>query len=260
MTAHQSRYPIESPNPPAKAPGPTVFVRTFSAPAGMPWDQARVAALEARSGAPLALAGVIWQVRRLEAWSPNRTARYAAFYVRAEEAGEDLQHTVEVNGRSMRVWFLSNAERNRRARRLGLLAAVTCGAALAVSGAVSSALAVREETAERLDAVGKIASAKYRMARDADRQRLMAQSLQAAGVSGLALDNVLADLAWASGAKSPDAHIEAFHWDHGHIAVEVRGDVPPFLSGRVMVKADKPLRPRVWLWGVEPQKPLGGAP
>jgi hypothetical protein len=258
MTAHQSRYPIESPNPPARPPGPTVFVRTFSTPAGMPWDQARVAALEAKSGAPLPLVGVIYQIRRLDPWSPKRAARYAAFYVRASEAGEDLTSTVEVNGRPMRVRFLSKVERNRRARRLGLLAAVTGGMALAVSGAVTSAFAVREETAARLDAVEKIAAAKHRIARTAERERRMAEALDAAGVTHLKLSDAVADLAWASGAKMPAVRIEAFHWDHGHVAVEVRGEGAPFGPGRGLVKANKPLRPGVWLWGVEPQ--TGAAP
>ncbi len=260
MTVHPNRYPIESPEPPSSPAGPTVFVRTFSAPPGLPWDQSRVAVLEARSGAPLPLGEVIYQLRRLDPWFVGRAARYAAFYVRAQEGG-DLQSTVEVNGRPMRVRFLSVAARNRRARSLAVLAGVTGGLALVVSAAVTTALTTRAETAERLDAIAQIAAAKARAATTLERRRLTGQALDAAGVRSLSLSAVLGDLDWASTAQAPGARIEAFHWDHGHIAVEARGDTPPFMPGaRTAVRAGKPLRPRVWLWGVEPARAARTSP
>lgn len=260
MTVHPSRYPIESPHPPPSPADPTVFVRTFTTPPGLPWDQARVALLEARSGAPLPLGEVIYQLRRLDPWFMGRAARYAAFYVRAQE-GSDLQSTVEVNGRPMRVRFLSTAARNHRARSLAVLAGVTGGLALVVSAAVTTALTTRAETAGRLDAVAQIAVAKTRAAKSLERQRLMGQALDEAGVRNLSLNAALADLAWAAGARTPGARLDALHWDHGHMAVEARGDEPPFISGeRTVIRADKPLRPRVWLWGVEPAHSAGSAP
>jgi hypothetical protein len=171
-----------------------------------------------------------------------------------QEAGTSLQSTVEVDGRPMRVSFLSSAERNRRARRLALIALAAGSVALVTSGAVTAALTVRQETAARLDALGQIAAARHKAMREAERQRLVSQSLDAAGVKSLKLSNVLDDLAWASAAKTSNARIEALHWDHGHMALEVRGDARPFLSSdRTIIKAPKPLRPRVWLWGVEPK-------
>jgi hypothetical protein len=235
-------------------------VRTFTAPPGLPWDQARVAALEARSGAPLPLADVVYQLRRLDPWFLGRAARYAAFYIRAQDGG-DVQSTVEVAGRQIRVHFLSNAQRNRRARSLAVLAAGTAGLALVVSGAATSALNTRSETQERLDTIEQIAAAKLRAVTLQERQRIQGKALDAAGMRHLGLNDVLDDLAWASAAKNPVAHIDALHWDHGHMAVEVRGDSPPFIAGvRPMVKADKPLRPRVWLWGVEPAPSPGTRP
>jgi hypothetical protein len=60
-------------------------------------------------------------------------------------------------------------------------------------------------------------------------------------------------MAWAGAAKAPAAHIDALHWERGYMAVEVRGDTPPFANpDRAVLKADKPSRPGVWLWGVEP--------
>ena len=260
MTVHPNRYPIESPHPPRSAAGPTIFVRTFTTPPGLPWDQSRVAMLEVRSGAPLPLGEVIYQLRRLDPWFVGRSARYAAFYVRTHE-GANVESTVEVHGQPMRVRFLSAAERGRRVRGLAMLAGVTGGLALVFSAAVTTALSTHAETAERLDAVAQIAAAKVRVAKALERQRLTGLALDAVGVRRLGLKTVLGDLAWTSGAKTPGARIVAFHWDHGHIALEARGDEPPVVAGsRTLIRADKPVRPHVRLWGVEPKSTEGTEP
>ncbi len=254
MTAHRPLYPNRPLEPDTKPEEPTVFVRTFSTPPGLPWDQQQAAALDARSGAPLPLAEVTYQLRRLEPWSMGRPARFAALYVRVQEVGQGLDRTVQVNGRPLRVRFFTALERNRRARRLGLVAVAAGSFALVTSGAVTTALAVRQEAVARLDALDQIAAAKHKVMREAERERLIGLSLDAEGVKSFKLGEALADLTWASTAKAPDARIEALHWDHGHMAFEVRGDVVPFASSdRTIIKASKPIRPRVWLWGVEPR-------
>jgi hypothetical protein len=209
----------------------------------------------------LPLTEVVYQLRRLDPWFLGRVARYAAFYVRARDGGGDFQTMVEVHGRPMRVRFMSAAQRSRHVRRLALLAAATGSLALVVSAAVTSALNTRAETAERLAAVEQMAAAKLRVAKAQDRRRRTEQALDAAGLRRLGLSAVLGDLAWASSAKVPAARIVAFHWDHGHLAVEARGDGAPFVPGRrSVVRAQKPLRAGVWLWGVEPAARSGAAP
>jgi hypothetical protein len=252
MTAHPFLGSAETSDSSSEPQAPMVFVRTLSIPAGMPWDQARIAALEARVGAPLPLSEVLYQLRRLDPWLLGRPARYAAFYIRAREAGADFQSSVDVAGRQMQVRFLSSSERNKRTRGfVALLILVSCLSVL-VSSAITAALTVRGETSERLAAAEQLAAVRERAAKAQERLRLQARVLDAAGLRHLELKNFIDDLAWASGAKAPGAHIDAFHWDHGRIAVEVRGEQPPFLqSGRALLRADKPLRPGLWLWGVE---------
>jgi len=55
-----------------------------------------------------------------------------------------------------------------------------------------------------------------------------------------------------SAARTPDARIEALHWDHGLLAVEARGEYPPIAgSGPPPERSSKPVRPGVWLWGLK---------
>jgi hypothetical protein len=247
---------------PAETPetrSPTVFVRTLSVPPGAPWDQARAAALEARVGAPLPLADVVYQLHRLDTWSLGRPARYAACYVRAQEAGDDFETTVSVDGRSVRVRFLSMDVRARQAKRVGVIAAVAGLTALLVVAGLTSALSVRAETADRL-ANAEMLSAR-RLAKARAEAQLVAQTrlLDAAGVRHRGIGDLLEDIAWASSAKAPEAHIDSLHWERGYMAVEVRGDGPAFAQpDRAVLKADKQARPGVWLWGVEPAHPGDG--
>ena len=254
-------FPIEPPGAAPGAGGPTVFVRTFSTPAGLPWDQSRVADLEARSGAPLPLSEVLYHVRRLDPWLIGREARYAAIYIRSSDDKAPVEAAVEVQGRRLKVRFVSNFERGRSAKRLAILAGATAGIAMLASGAITSAVNTRADTIDRLAALAPVAGAKLRSARALERERLTRDALDGEGVRHLTVSDVLGDMAWASSAAAPEVRIEAFHWDRGHIAVEVRGDGAPFQgSGRVAVKAAKPLRPQVWLWGVEPAQPKTSPP
>jgi hypothetical protein len=242
----------------AGAPGPPqaerkVFSRTISTPPGAPWDQARAAGLEARVGAPLPLGEVVYRVRRLEAWSPGRPARHAAFYVRARDVGEGFETTVQVDGRAVKVSFLSPVEQARRARRSLIMISIAAATALLIFGAVAAAVGARASAEARLAGLEQTAAAQLRAARAYQRLKVQTRMLNAAGARGSSVSDYLADLAWASAAKAPDAHIDALHWQHGYMCVEVRGDVAPFAGGdRTVIKADKPIQPGLWLYGVAP--------
>ena len=132
----------------AAAVEPKVFVRVIPTPPGMPWDQARAAALEARQGAPLPLIDVAYQVRRLAPWAPGQPGRHAAFYVRAQEVGEALATVQTVDGRSLTVQFVSFAEQRRRSRRLVRLGIVGAGAAGALRGLVMLVSGARGRAAD----------------------------------------------------------------------------------------------------------------
>ncbi|WP_423306981.1 hypothetical protein [Caulobacter sp. KR2-114] len=236
-----------------EAPRQRIFVRPFLAPAGAPWDQGRAAGLEARLGAPLPLAEIVYQVQRLEPWRPGRPARFAAFYARARDVGEALEEVVEVDGQARAVRFVSARVQARKAQGAIALALLLGMLAASVGTAFAYALVARGADAERLESLTPAVAGKARLAKALDRQRRESRALENGGVRGLALSDYLSDLAWASAAKAPGARIDAVHWDHGLMAVEAHGDQPPFAAGdRQVTKVPKPIRPGLWLWGVEP--------
>ena len=240
------------------ADGQRVFVRVITARPGPPWDQSRQATLEARLGAPAPLSEVAYRLRRLDPWRPGGAARFAAIYARQQDARAGLIATPTIDGRRIPVSFMPAAQAALRLRKLAI-AALASGAvaALAVT-ALGSAIARRGEAESALSAVERVADGRQRQAQELRRLKRQTIALDAAGVRGQALGNVLADLAWASAAKTPDAHIQALHWDHGYLAVEVEGDAAPFQSAdRPLVKARTPVRPGVWLWGVGTLEPWG---
>jgi hypothetical protein len=143
---------------------------------------------------------------------------------------------------------------------LGAAALAVAAVAFLVGGAFTSALSLRSQIADRLTVVEQTATVKARGAQAEERMHQDAKFLDSEGVRQLTLAAALSDLAWAASAKAADAHVDAYHWDHGRIAVEVRGETAPFAQiDRVAVKDDKPLRPGVWLWGIEPAKALNHA-
>lgn len=244
---------FDASTPPPAVETPTVFVRTISAPPGLPWDQARMADLEARAGAPLPLAEVVYQVRRLEPWRPGRPARYSACYVRARDVGERLEATAVIDGKPVAVEFLSQCERTRRVRRLGAIAAITAVTALLVLGAVTSAVTLRSTNTERARQIQLAIEGRTRQARAIAELKAQTRALNGVHVRGESIADFLNDVAWASRSKGQGAHIDALHWDRRYMAVEARGDTAPFgQTDRAVIKTPKPLRPGVWLWGVAP--------
>jgi hypothetical protein len=239
-------------------PEPKVFVRQFATPAGAPWDQTRAAGLEARLGAPLPLAEVVYQLQRLDPWRPGRPARFAAFYVRAGHVGEMLEATVEVDGRARSVRFASGRVQARKARQALYVALALGLTAAATMAAVTVALSARGGAADRLAALEPQLEAKIRAGKALEQQHRDSRALELAGLRGRALSDYLDDLAWAAAAKTPEARINAVHWDHGLLAVEARGDAAPLAAGeRQITKVEKPLRPGLWLWGVGPTTSKG---
>lgn len=232
---------------------PKVFVRSITAPPGLPWDQARAAGLEARLGAPIPLGGVTYQLRRLDTWAPGASARFAAFYVRSEEVHGQLTTFAEVDGRSVQVVFSSAAELRRRARRLAIMAGAAALVLVLLAAPALWALKARADAETRLTGMEQTVAAKMRQANNLRSLKRQARILDAAHARGRGLSDVVADLAMVSTAKAPGARIQAFHWDKRYIAVEARGDGEPFARlGRLVRKSDRPSRSGVWLWVIAP--------
>jgi hypothetical protein len=263
VTFAQFRPSKRAEAPPPEVSGATVFVRTISTPPGLPWEQARMADLDARSGAPLPLSDVVYRLGRLESWRPGRASRYFACYVRAREVGERLRASAMVDGRPVTLEFVSSAERARGLRRAAAIAAASAVTGLLVVAALVSALTVRSGSEARLKQIDSAIDARLRQARLIEGLVVQTGLLNAAHVRDQSVSDFLGDLAWVSRSRTPGAHIDILHWNHGYMGMETRGDTPPLgLVDRPVVKADRPLRPGVWLWGVGPPAagPSLGAP
>jgi len=241
-------------------PEPKVLVRTIPVPAGLPWDQDRAARLEARHSAPLPMQELVHRLQRLDPWRPSTAGRYVAFYVLARELTGRLDTTVEVDGRVVRVSFLTPAQQGERARRL-LAAGVVAGAiAFLATATIGVAFTKRLQAEAALSALETRTAGKLHLLAARDQLKVQNRTLDAQPDRGARTRDVLADIAWAASGKAPDAHIEALHWEPGLMAVEVRGAEAPFAAttDRLIQKSAKPIRRGVWLWGVTPRSFASG--
>lgn len=239
-----------------------VFVRVIAAQPGAPWDQSRQAALEARLGAPVRLTEVVYRLRRIDRWRRGEPARFAAVYARTEDARRGLVATPTVDGRQLTIDFSPPARQARRLRAPALAAGAIGVAIVLVAGLAHEVGVRRTAFADQLEAVEGVAAVQGRQAGDVLSAKREARALEAEGVRGRRIADVLTDVAWVARAKAPLARIEAVHWDHGFLAVEAGGEGPPFRSSeRTLEKARKPVRSGVWLWGVgsiEPWRSISG--
>jgi len=246
--------PLREVEPQAEAAAPAmphIFVRALSTPPGAPWEQARAARLDSRHGAPLPLAELMHQVRRLDRWAPGQPGRYAAFYIRAREFREPFESSVEVDGRTVRVKFGASSPDLRRFQGAGaaLLAITLCGAILGTG--VTLALAARREAETRLAAEEQLAASRLKLAQAHRDRSNQARDLRALVGHARPLGEVLGDLTWVATSKTPEARLTGVHWERGLLAVEARGEQPPFLAvDRPIERSPKPLRAGVWLWAV----------
>lgn len=236
---------------PDTSPPPQVFVRALTTPPGAPWEQARAARLDARHGSPLPIGELLHQVRRLDRWRPGQSGRFAAFYVRAREARDPFETTVDVEGQAVTVRFGTSAPDLRRLRGvgLGLAALVVSGAALGTG--VMLALGAKSSVQAELEANEQLAASRLPAAAAYKARVRQARELKALAGAARPLDEVLADLSWVATSKTPEARIVGVHWERGLLAIEARGEQPPFLAvDRAIERSERPLRPGVWLWAV----------
>ncbi|HEX3365605.1 hypothetical protein [Phenylobacterium sp.] len=254
MTDALRRDVRPEPEPARPEDHPRVFTRAIVTPPAPPWEQARAANLDARHGAPLPLPDLVHRVRRLSGWAPGRPGRFAVFYVRAAELRGPFEAAVEVEGQTVKVAFGQGGASTQRIQSLAavLLLFGLTGAVLG-AGAVM-ALNARAEATGQLEAAEKLAAAKLAAAQGFHRQVVQARDLHTALGAARPIADVLADLSWVGTSKTPEARVAAVHWKGGVMAVEVRGEDPPFpASDRRLERATRPLRPGVWLWGVGPR-------
>jgi hypothetical protein len=239
------------PRPSAAPDHPQVLMRVIVTPPGAPWEQARAAGLDAQHGAPLPIAELIHRLKRLTSWAPGRPGRFAVFYVRAKEFRAPFETRVDVDGQSVRVAFGVVGDGARRLQGGLMLLAMLVATGAILGGALTLAGRARSEASARLDAAERMAAAKLTVAETYRKQAAETRALRTAAGRARPVAEVIDDLTWLATSKTPEARIAAVHWQAGVMAVEVRGDPPPFaVADRSILRSPKQLRPGVWLWGV----------
>jgi hypothetical protein len=232
--------------------GPRPFTRVITTPPGLPWDQARMAGLEARHTSPVS--GVMVGddlhivVKRLGGWKPGGDGRFVAVYLRSSDiqSGQSLQ--VEVQGQTVSIPLPAQGPTGAISEQgVILIAGVVIVACLIVQ--IDLLWQRRQDAEARLSAVEAVVERQGRDAVQLAAAKADARDLTAMGVKGRTVDAVLKDLTTISLARDPDARIQAFSWDDGQWSVEVAGSTPPVsIDGLDLQRSAAPVRPNVWVW------------
>lgn len=242
------------------APEAALFVKPVTTRPAMPWDQARAAALEARMNAPLPIAQLAWQLRRLEPWKPGAPGRYAAIYARREDVRDGLNAVTDLDGRSIPVQFPSPGKRQEQARRLAIAGTVAGIAAFLLVSSGISVFAAHARASAELEQLEATTVRRLSQTRAQNALSAQSQAIAQAGLVNRRASRVLDDLAWASRGKAAEVGIEGFIWEPSLFAVQVRGEASPFpVADRKVERSSSQVRPGVWLWGVSASDDLVGS-
>lgn len=246
--ADSGEFPDLAIGRPALKPTPKVFTRLIATPPGLPWRQSRMAMLEARQSAPLPIAEVAYQLRRLGVWD-GRASRFAAFYVRAADFTESFVSDLQVDGETLRLRMTHPADERRRSKIVGAIAATAAVLLTVLTVSIVSATSHRTRLSETLETAERQANSRLRAAQGLNRRWRQATTLEAASRGDFPVDRLIADLNWASANRTPGTRIDAFHWERGVLAVEAAGAAPPIEAwDRPLIRSSKPIRPGVWAW------------
>lgn len=225
------------------------FTRVVTAPPAWPWDQTRAARLEAQHTSPLSGDDVTVIVRRLSGWAWNEPGKFVAIYLRGVDLREGLKFQVEAQGQTLNIDMPSRASKIAQSRDRAMILAF--GGVILVGLIGMGSLALHRRAAEA-DQLTRLEARMERQAHQAERSRRAhadALALEDLGVRNRTIDQAITDLKTLSLQRDPNARIDAFYWNHGYWAVEVRGATPPVTDATVPLrKATKPVRKGVWLW------------
>ncbi len=235
-----SMSPIDRPGRP--------FTRVLATPPGWPWDQTRVAMLEARHTSPVSSDGVNIIVRRLKPWSMGEGGEFVAIYLRIGDPLPPQGLDVEVRGRTIHIDLPSRAARAEQLKDQATRVGAVVVMLLILLGLITLAFERRTALDDRLNDAEVQSSHMAREAHAMARAKQDAEGLSELGV-GDGLGHALDDLTYVTAAKDPAARLDAFYWSKGFWAVEAHGgDAPVKDTGLNLQKSVKPVRPGVWLW------------
>lgn len=228
------------------------FTRVITTPPAFPWDQEKAAQLDARHTSPMAGmsgGGLTIVVKRLKPWRPKESGRFAAVYLKGNVPPQGLSFMVDVQGQPVKVEIASKttqaAQLRQRAWLLGAIVVVILSLVLQI-GLV---LKRRAEVEDRLAQLQPQIERMTKLNAGQVKTRQNAQALSELELQGRDVQGVVNALRTVTISRDPSARIEAFHWDRGDWALEVRGEVVPLKAGAVdLQKAPKPVRRGVSLW------------
>lgn len=228
------------------------FTRVIVTPAAFPWDQARAAQLEARHTSPvMGVAGfdLTIVVKRLGPWRLREAGRFAAVYLKGGVPPQGLSFTIDVQGRPVKVDIASKASQASEWRRRAWAIAAAAIVTLSLAFQVGVTLQRRAHIEDRLAQIAPQIQRARTLNAGLSRTRQNAAALAELEMAGRTVDDVVDALRTVTVSKDPGARIDAFLWDGGDWALEVRGDAPPLKTGSVdLQKAPKPVRRGVNLW------------
>lgn len=229
--------------------GAKPFTRILNTPPGWPWDQTRIATLEARHTSPVSGADIAIIMRRLQTWRFGESGRFVAIYARHGDIEQGLKLNLDIGGKAISIDMPSPRrkaeETHDRLWRLGLIGLMIC--CLLGFGMVT--LQRRTAEAERLSQLEALMTRKVKDAEGVARARADAEALADLNLDNRTLDNALLDLKTISFQRDPAVRLEAFYWNKGYWAVEVHGTAPPVKDATVpLQRSTKPVRRGVWLW------------
>ena len=225
------------------------FTRILNTPPGWPWDQARIATLEARHTSPVSGTDIAIVMRRLQPWGFGEGGRFVAIYVRDRDIQEGLKLDLDIGGKKIVVDMPSPQQKAEQSRdrlwNLGLIGLIAC--CLVGLGMVT--LQRRAAEGERLTQLETQMTRKVRDAEGVARAKADAEALVALNLDNRTVDNAVQDLKSISLQRDSAARLDAFYWNKGYWAVEVHGDTPPVKDATIpLQRSTKPVRKGVWLW------------
>lgn len=234
-----------TPQPPPR--GPTQFTRLLEMPPGFPWEQAQAARLEARNASPVA-GEVSIEVRREGGWRPGQPGRFRATYARAGDLAGLATAPTEQAPSPLALRDAETGAWTPFARGLGVVVLALAPLLMAATGAGWSA--ARREAA--LGGAESMVQQKFvelgRAAGTARTSRLV----ESENLGGRTLDAFLADLAWASRSKAPEAEIRRVLWNGDILLVDAAGAASPFAhADRVVAREAQGSAAGISRWRVE---------
>lgn len=245
-------------NAPLSPPAFRPFTRVVATPPAWPWDQARVAHLEALHTSPLSGGDANLVLRRLKPWAPGQPGEFAAIYLRAGDTPPAGGFDIDIQGRKLHIDLPSPAARAAALREKAWLVGSVAVIVIALSGLTMLALQRRAALDDRLTTLETRLDRDVHNARTVAHAKRDAEALAELELAAQGPNRVLADLNRVTIGKAANARIDAFYWRKGYWAVESHGDARPIEGpGLVIQRSAKPVHPGVWLWagggeGVQP--------